>query len=1081
MTTTKKFYGYTTTELNEKPVASLAYTNLNAFLGSIIQLDGRASFDPEGQALQYIWTFNQIPVGSGLTNSSFRDIREDRAAVSFVPDKVGLYVVQLVVSDGELESDPVSAQVNIQLTRVPCGEGIVPDPHFLWSYISDFWNLVEDREIITSVWSAVIQIIGADLVTLWSNDDNKSLATIQSTVQRKWQRYQTYTDIYTEDQRIIVGNPTFGNDSGTNGTSGRIGETPGVGNTSIFYVPYGDISDADKTDFTKLDTNYGSKGRIIVINDEGFTIERVYNTTDPSTSNEVSVAIVNEEAIADGLVGVKWRVPHLLHTTGLDLEEIGARTGDILVLEVRRKDTGITAEIQAQVVGVDRNRLGFELTLEDLDTASNLISRTQWRQLVRDLRILGTQPTDAEVAAAAEALIQFIPPGVNLVNRPFSIFSMTIRAKRIIHNSVCVVDEDLISVPALQEKLYEPPVVLRENLDYILENSLIQFTSGLFTLDNPAPDALWGECNFYDNNDAVEANFGTLVGLGQDDLTASQTRAPYLSAVTGLAYALVNGPSMDNLRLGLQILLGLPFAEEDGIILELETNYSTTPEGTNLGRFLIEDLDEKGKRTGTRRIYFYPTEVGIEINPVTGVEYAVGDKVNRFAPLSKGVEVLDYIKDPLWWKSALSGIEILKYHNFKVEIDSDVFDVNDVTFALDFMNRIKPTYTNVLAVAVRALVDDIDVDEDAYPSMRLHFYDNVGWGIEATARADDRNQQGLVLWNQGSRPFSTRNDFLLRDVTTFESGGSVRASSATGWDTGDVRARVAADSPWTNAPVREGDILVIFAGQPGASTLTPGMYEIGTVVDDNEVILLREVSRTDPGTFLVSALSTTLFNYGTDLVCCIARRALNPVLKGDDLATSSSNNIVTSSSASFMTNEVGIEDHLIIESGTHEGEYRIDGVNSTVPYISETQVRLKNLDGTTPTFTNLTGIDFRVIRPIMMSNVIERAKSVYTGSRIEIEVMDTGVSPNKPFDAFTPGLVGTVVNVSNSDDPSNDGAFIVTEYIHPGKIAVSSSSTSSDTTAQAVVRLNSLWHPGFEKIDELSPNEVVQVSLKGVP
>ena len=137
-TPTQKFTTTTSGAHNEKPVAILTITKIDAIIGSIIQLDGRKSYDPEKQKLTWSWKFNQVPLGSAVVESGFRDIRPGGMAVSFIPDKTGIYVVELVVNDGELDSDPITATVNIQISRVPCGENIVPDAHFLWDYISNF-------------------------------------------------------------------------------------------------------------------------------------------------------------------------------------------------------------------------------------------------------------------------------------------------------------------------------------------------------------------------------------------------------------------------------------------------------------------------------------------------------------------------------------------------------------------------------------------------------------------------------------------------------------------------------------------------------------------------------------------------------------------------------------------------------------------------------------------------------------------------------------------------------------------------------------------------------------------------------
>lgn len=1040
MATTQKFTTAKTGPVNEKPVAVLAVQRIDAVMGSIIQLDGRKSFDPERTRVSHSWRFVQLPIGSLLTDTSFRDIRPNSTAVSFIPDKTGIYIVELVVNDGELDSDPVTATISIQFSRVPCGENLVPDAHFLWSYISNFWQLVEDREKITTIWSSTIQVIGAELIKLWEADRNKSLATIQNRFQRRWQAFHSRTNLpYDIDQRIIVGRT----DSGTGAATGAVGVTPGIGFTKVIRVLLGAIGGITETDFTNLEGNYGAQGRVIVVNGETYTISRVTNEATES------LALVDEEVVPDGQVGVPWRVPHLLHVPTIDLENEGVRAGDVLVFEVTRNDTGVSAELRTQIVGSDQSRVGFEFTLGDLVDGSQNISRPLIQQLVRDLKIVPPEATDEVVAGAAEALIAYIPIAINLNTRPFSRYQITFRAKEILHNSVLPGDDDLISVPALQEQVKDAPLILRENLDYIIEGSNIQFVNGLFTPEDPAPPIFWAECAFYDNGQIIENNFGRLVELSQDDLTAKETRAPYLSAVKGLFYAFTNGPDVANIRLALQILLGLPFTEERGIILEIDPDFTLDSEGNVLGRILMEDVDERGGRTGFRRFYFYSPAVGLEDNLSTGEEYQIGDVLEQFVPISKGVLVQDYIKNPTWWKDALNGLEILKFFTFHVVIDSEIFDSNDVDFGIEFIRKIKPAYTNVLTTTLIKLVDDIDLEDDLAINIVAKFYDNT-WGLEATSRVDDYNQQGAVLFNGGSHPFATRTISMLRDLETRKNGTVIEAYSATGWDTNAIRGRNTPADP----PTVEGDILYIHQGQRGAGIDVPGLWEIDSVLDGNTLELLARAPGTDPETYVTTPLDADVFELGRNLTACILRRETNPVLRGNDLATSVANNEVTSAGAEFLLNGVGVGDHLIIESGANAGEYYVTEL-STPPstYISATQVALLDLDGSVATFTTTTGQAFRVIRPIMASKRIEGGRSIYTGSQVELEVPDPNLLTSFPFDVFTPGMVGQNVEVSNSDQSVNDGVFQITAYLNSSRVVINSSSTTSDSVSQAVINL----------------------------
>lgn len=87
---------------NEKPLADCG-ENQTAKVGDRVMLDGSASHDPEGAALTYQWALSSGPDGSGLSSDDV--FNGDQVSASVVPDVAGVYVVSLVVSDGENYSD----------------------------------------------------------------------------------------------------------------------------------------------------------------------------------------------------------------------------------------------------------------------------------------------------------------------------------------------------------------------------------------------------------------------------------------------------------------------------------------------------------------------------------------------------------------------------------------------------------------------------------------------------------------------------------------------------------------------------------------------------------------------------------------------------------------------------------------------------------------------------------------------------------------------------------------------------------------------------------------------------------------
>ena len=81
-------------------------------VGQTVTLDGSKSSDVDGDVLTYRWSFVSKPKGSKAALQSPNSVNPN-----FVPDKVGDYVVQLIVNDGLLDS--VADTVKISTLNTP--------------------------------------------------------------------------------------------------------------------------------------------------------------------------------------------------------------------------------------------------------------------------------------------------------------------------------------------------------------------------------------------------------------------------------------------------------------------------------------------------------------------------------------------------------------------------------------------------------------------------------------------------------------------------------------------------------------------------------------------------------------------------------------------------------------------------------------------------------------------------------------------------------------------------------------------------------------------------------------------------
>ncbi len=91
---------------NHAPVAN-AGPDQNIATGSVVTLDAGDSSDTDGDSITYAWSFESLPEGSSAALSDATAVRP-----TFTADLDGNYEFQLIVSDGNHESDPDSVTVN---------------------------------------------------------------------------------------------------------------------------------------------------------------------------------------------------------------------------------------------------------------------------------------------------------------------------------------------------------------------------------------------------------------------------------------------------------------------------------------------------------------------------------------------------------------------------------------------------------------------------------------------------------------------------------------------------------------------------------------------------------------------------------------------------------------------------------------------------------------------------------------------------------------------------------------------------------------------------------------------------------
>ncbi len=271
---------------------------------------------------------------------------------------------------------------------------------------------------------------------------------------------------------------------------------------------------------------------------------------------------------------------------------------------------------------------------------------------------------------------------------------------------------------------------------------------------------LWAEVTFLDNHKYVEDNFGSLAGLTYEDFIKQNIPISYKSAVAGLMHMLTTGSQLESIRLGATILLGLPFTTNAGIITNIDKMYrlNLVTGAPEYGRIVVTRLN------GIEDVYYYPrgkqefvngawrdsdTELsGLAINPATNKEYSVGDKVDKYISLTKGVEVGDYISNDTWTTDLLNDYSsINKYHTFYIRANPDMYGVASLSYVATYMNKTKPTYLYIKTIASKLQRDNIKITDKLTMDIEIEQIDGIGFGAPPEVYRNKVDILALVDWS----------------------------------------------------------------------------------------------------------------------------------------------------------------------------------------------------------------------------------------------------------------------------------------------------------------------------------------------
>jgi len=200
-----------------------------------------------------------------------------------------------------------------------------------------------------------------------------------------------------------------------------------------------------------------------------------------------------------------------------------------------------------------------------------------------------------------------------------------------------------------------------------------------------------------------------------------------------LWYCYLHGSKPRMMERGLSIVLGAPFFESDGTIVDIQR---LDPER---GYLLVSDKTDPEIVRG----YIYRLSLGLDLNPLTGEIYKLGDEVKQFETVTNSAIYRDYINDPSFIRAMIvAGIitEPEKVHHFFIGVDVDALDPSDtqaLQAAADFLELFRTTYNEPFFTLIKRLEETLEIEEHMSVKMTLVFdsYFGARWGFPRLDRA----------------------------------------------------------------------------------------------------------------------------------------------------------------------------------------------------------------------------------------------------------------------------------------------------------------------------------------------------------
>lgn len=808
------------------------------------------------------------------------------------------------------------------------------DANFIYQLLPSFYRTVmQDQELFSTVWSGMLQNQAADLLNLWQIDYAKSLRDVPVLAQRKWLQLDLYREeAFTVDPQLStagLGGTAFVHNADTR----QLDATPL--NRARWDKAFLQLQGTALEDTVDEATSLAWSIDVNVTSAQTFcgVLFGYFGSSSGRLSNTLAVAILGSETLADtpaasilhfdpsGIptvsigsfileIGVDYRFDTtytagtgavVLSIVELRQEKLASTSGEIgpgfgAVFTNQLTDDSLNFDTEGIVVGDILVAFGLEFDILSVDGSTITVAPIGLPVNVEDAsyQILGEVEVGSlsldlpgDASDPTFSVGQFGVSSLDSRSVTALVFSapalarkkqmqLTVDNWRFLDPTV---EETILSLPRVQERIVDPQVLQYEGTDYnvtVLDVANPDTAPSTLKFQEPPLEPLWAEYVAYDEQ-YIRNNFGRNVGL--EDISSDQ----YKARVRGLYYAYFQGPTLAAIRIGVHILLGLPIAEVAGTVQSINPAFSGL-----LGLITVADRD-----------YLYPLVVGTDLS--------VGDEVGLFAPLSLGVEVIDYITDPEWFVASEDIGELQKYHSFQVAMNLDAFDIETLSLAGTFVDQIKPTWKQRQFLVFKNLVDDVDISDVITIGISLNLYDIFCDTIlvaydddifEATEE-DWKYSQGIADWDATSAAMRATSEPLAGTVV-INNGDTVVTGTGTTWLT-DIGGPGAV----SNKFVAVG---LYTAGSAGETTASSFLFIDNTANVFDDLLVDDKINITGEGTFEIQSIDRNVFSSGTG--------KFTTTTAFDD------------ATATFLTDGIQVGDVLVPVGGPNDG---LEFVVSSVP------------------------------------------------------------------------------------------------------------------------------------------------------